>query len=219
MEGQQADIAPGSPLAVVALFTEIVRQRFLPSNGLAWAWYENPTPREHDRNDIDAPAKVMIEPAFNVNTETRNVRPAIFIDKGETQPEKVSLGNFVGQKLSSGMSAHYLHGHMSIEIEAVSDQKGESAILADLVWFYMLAGRQHIQAMAGLHDLSEPVLGRTVPYEADKNAWSTRVSFAITVPFRWTTVPISPLLQEIVLRYRQSGDTNPDTYLLKQYIP
>jgi len=216
--GQQADIAVGSPLAIVALFTEIVRERFRPGNGLAWAWDENSTPKEPEENTEDEPRRIVIEPGFNENTEVRNYRPAIYIDKGETAAGKVAIGNFVGQQLHTGLRAFYALGTAPIDIEVVSDVKGESAILGDLVWFYILAGRDLIRSTFGIHELTPPILGKTVPFDGDKGQWSTHISFEVQFDLRWTTLPISPLLADIVVRYRASGSGSADEFLLKQYI-
>ena len=216
--GQQADITVGSPLAIIALFTEIVRERFRPGNGLSWVWNENSTPQKSEENTEDQPRRIIVEPAFNENTEVRNFRPAIYIDKGETAAGKVALGNFVGQQLKSGFRAFYALGTAPIDIEVVSDAKGESAILGDIVWFYILAGREQIRATFDLHEMTPPILGKTVPFEGDKGQWSTHISFEVQFNLRWSTLPISPLLEDIVVRYRDSKETNPDTYLLKQYI-
>lgn len=216
--GQQADITVASPLAVVALFTEIVRERFRPSNGLSWVWNENSTPQKTEENTEDAPRKILIEPAFNENLEVRNYRPAIYIDKGETAAGKVAIGNFVGQQLHTGLRAFYALGTMPMDIEVVSELKGESAILADLVWFYFLAGREQIRSTFDIHDITPPILGRTVPFEGDKTQWSTHITFEIQVNLRWSTLPVGPLLADILLRYRDSKETNPDVFLLKQYI-
>jgi hypothetical protein len=218
LAGQQADIAVGSPLALVALFTEIVRERFRPSNELAWVWYENETPALAEANTETAPRKILIEPAFNENLEVRNFRPAIYIDKGETAAGKVALGNFVGQQLHTGLRAFYAMGTTPLDIEVVSDARGESATLADIVWFYFVAGRDLIRATFGIHDLTPPILGKTVPFEGDRGQWSTHITFEVQFELRWTTLPVGPLLQDIVLRYRDSKETNPDVYLLKQYL-
>lgn len=216
--GQQPDIAVGSPLAIVGLFTEIVRERFRPGNGLAWAWSENSTPTKTEENTEDEPRKIVIEPSFNENTEVRNFRPAIYIDKGETAAGKVSIGNFVGQKLQTGLRAFYALGTVPMDIEVVSENKGESGILADITWFYILAGREQIRSTFGLHELTPPILGRTVPFEGDKGQWSTHITFEVQFDLRWTTLPIGPLLKDIVIKYHDSGDPNPDSYFLKQYI-
>lgn len=211
---QQQDVLPGSPTALVALMAEIVRERFRPFNGLPWAWTEVETPLPTETGQEDGPRKVLIEPAFSVHAEQRNYRPAIYVDKGETTLEKPAVGNLAGRQLRSGLAAFYATATVYIDIECVSDQKGESATLADTVWFYLLAGREQICSTFGLRDLAPPALGRTLPSEEEKVAWSTHVTFAVQLPLRWNTRPIAPLLQSVDLRLRDEGDG----YLLRDVI-
>lgn len=217
MPDQQEDVLPGSPLAITAVFTEIVRERFRAENQLAWVWTENPTPSSTETNEPGAARKIVIEPGFNANTEVRNYRPAIFVEKGDTVSGKVAVGNLAGQKLSTGMRAFYALTTVPIDIECVSDQKGESAQLADIVWFYILGGRELMRKTFGLHDMSNPTLGRTLPFEQDKQAWSTHITFEVQFSLRWTTLPMGPLLNSIVARFRESG-ADPDTFFLKNYV-
>jgi hypothetical protein len=218
MPDQQADVAIGSPLAIVALVTEIVRERFREGNGLAWRWEDNPTPEPTETNDLDAPRKIVIEPAFNTGDEARNYRPAIFVDKTSTSPNKVVINNMAGKHLPSGLTGFFTLAEIPIEIECVSGVKAESATLADIVWFYILAGTEQIRKTFGIHDMSAPVLGSTGPFQQDKEVWSTKVTFTMQVEFRWTTKPVGPLLKSILLRLKDSGETNPDAYLLQRYI-
>lgn len=218
LPGQQADVALGSPAAIEALFTEIIRERFRPGNGLAWVWGDNPTPLADELNDPDAPRKILIEPGFNENVEVRNFRPAIIIEKGETSSEKVVINNFAALTLPTSLIRFYSLCHIPLEISCVSDTKMESALLADLVWFYLLAGRNQIRETFGIHEVSNPTLGRSTPYDSDKTAWTTKVVTSLQVEFRWSTVPVAPLIQGVEARYRASGETNPDAYLLQQYI-
>jgi hypothetical protein len=218
MPGQQADVMPGSALAVLALLAEIIRERFRPKNQLAWAWSENPTPDVDEENTVDAPRKILIEPSFAENNETRNYRPAILVDKQDTIPSKVAIGNFVGQQLHTGLRGFYSIATIPIDINIVSDRNGESAILADIVWFYLLAGREPIMKTFGMQDMSNPILGRTTPQDVDRRVWSTHITFTIGINLRWSTLPISPILRDVVTRYKTSGETDFDTFLLSQHI-
>ncbi len=217
MPGQQADIMPGSPLAVVALFTEIIRQRFRPGNGLAWEWSDDPNPQPTEAETVAAPRRVVIEPTFTKQAETRDYEPAIYVGKGSTVPSKVALNNKAGQQLRSGYKGFYTLAQMPIKIEVVASEPGASATIADVAWFFLLSGREEIRKTFGLHDMENPVLSETTPSARAKDMWSTFVTTTVLIEFRWTTVPISPLLREIVVKYHQSGDPA-DVYLLKQYI-
>lgn len=218
LPNQQADVSPGSAPAVLALICEIVRARFKPGNGLAWYWDENPTPQPDESNDPDAPRKLTILPAFALSGEIRNYKPAIYVDRGAFTAQQVALGHLAEQKLNTGARAHYALGEVPLTLEVVGSTALESAILADIVWFYLLAGRDEIRRTLGLRDLTMPQLGPTLPGKDDKTLWSTTVAFDVTLNLRWLTVPISPVLREFVVRYRSSGETNPDVFLLAQYL-
>lgn len=219
MAGAAADVAVGSPLALVGLFTTIVRERFRAGNGLPWVWSPEATPLSSATNEPDAPRKILIEAAFSEGLEVRNFRPAIFIDRGDITPGKVAIGNFIGQHLPTAKKGYYALASCPIDIEIVAERKGESSTLADLVWFYVLAGRDLIRSTFAIHELTPPVLGRTLPFEQDKTAWSTHVSFEIQYDLRWSTVPISPLLADVVMKFKASGHRSFDSFLMEQYIP
>ena len=219
LPGQQVDVMPASPTAVVALITEILRERFRPENALPWAYTDGLTPASDETGDVDAPRKLLIVPAFSEHAEARNFRPAIYVDKGDTVAEGVAIGHVAGKHLPSGLTGFYALGNIPIDVECVSDQKGESATIADTAWFYLLAGREQILRTFGLHTMTLPTLGRTLPGEKDRGEWSTHVTFAISTHLRWTTKPISPLLQSIVIRFRDSNEPNPDVFLLQEYLP
>jgi hypothetical protein len=219
MPDQQAEVMPGSSLAVLALLTEIVRERFREDGALPYLWQDNATPGEAETNELDEPRKIVIEPAFSVNKTNRNYRPAIYVDKQETVPEKVAIGNFVGQELRSGLRGFYSITSIPIDIEVFGGTNGESAMIADIVWAYLLSGREQIQKTFGMQSMSNPVLGRTVPQQADREGWVTHITFTISIGMRWSTKPISPILNSMVATFRKSGETNFDAFLLKKHIP
>lgn len=225
LPGQQADIAPNSPMAVVALFTEIVRERFRSGNDISWVWEPNPTPlatetgeppEEVAADEDGGPRKLLIASSFSVHGTARNVRPAIFVRKGPTGPVKTVVNNQAVQHLPTGGKGFFLPARIPITIECVSTQEAESATLADLVWFYLLAAREEVQGTFGIHELGEPMLGETTPFEESKESWSTPVSLDILVNFQWKTVPISPVIREIAIRVKNSGGL--DQLVLDQLV-
>jgi hypothetical protein len=218
LPNQQADIAPNSPLAIVALFTEIVRERFREGNDLSWIWDINPTPNGTETNEPDAPRKILIAPSFGVHGEARNYRPAIYIRKGATAPEKTVINNQAGQQLKTGLKGFWLPATIPLYVEAISTSEAESATLADLVWFYLLAAREPIRAEFGILNYSDPVLNETTPYNEERDVFSTKVSMQIMVEFRWITEPISPKIREIALRLKSRTNPDIDSFLLEQYL-
>ena len=218
MPEQQADISPGSAPAILAIICELIRERFRSTNNLAWYYDENPTPQPTEDNDIDGPRKITILPAFAVDSDIRNFKPAIYVDRDTFSAQQVAVGNTAYKKLNTGATAYYAHGNTTIDLEIVGNTPLESTVIADIVWFYLLSGRDVIRSTLGFRDMSLPVISNTVPSKDDKTTWVTHVTFSVQVNLRWITVPISPILREIALKYQRSGETNPDTYLLAQYL-
>lgn len=204
LPGQQADILPGSPTAVLAVFTEIVRERFRPGGDLPWYWDGNLNPANDAQGTSGSARKVLIEPGYSETAEVRNYRPAIYIDRMQTVPNKAVLANFVGQHLPTGLRAFHSLVTIPLAIQVEASRKGESATLADAVWFYLLSGIEPIRATFDIHEITMPELGRTELSDKDKATWVTPITFAITTNLRWTTVPVSSTIREVVARTQDS---------------
>ena len=198
MPGQQKDVMPASPSAILAVFTEIVRERFRQVGGdLSWFWDPNFNPKATDAGNPGGPRKVLIETGFSETAEIRNYRPAIYIDRGVIQPGKIALANLVGQQISTGLRAFHTQAQVPITITVETSRKGESAILADTVWFHIMSAVEQIRRDFDVHDITPPVLGATVAADKDRTVWVTQVGFTITLNLRWTTVPTGPEIREV----------------------
>ena len=221
LPGQQAEVAPGSPLAVLAIFAEIARERFrsaATASQLPWYWNDNPTPAANEDNQTDFPRKILIEPSFSVATEARNFVPAIYVDRLATSPNKSMLNNFVGQRLPDTKKGFMVIADIPIEFECVSDERMESAQIADILWMYLLSGIEQMRETFGFYEILPPSLSRTAPYAEDKTKWATKVQLDTKLTFRWVTTPIASTLRDFVTKYQQSGSTDIDSYLLQQYV-
>lgn len=232
-------IAPGSPTAVIGLFVLALRHRFSPgttgkgfvgggSEGgmeedpdwqepetvepLPWIWSTELQPSDECSGTpgIDAPKKILIDPAFNMAKGARNYRPAIFVDRGDVTPAPMAVGNFVGMHNQSAGKSYMILGNMPLVIECHSELPVESCAIAETVWYYILATRLVFRQHFGLYDVSEPVLGRTLPENEDKDVWKTTVSFNVQVEHRWGVRSIAPLLRDVAVNISKYG--NPDAY-------
>jgi hypothetical protein len=195
---QPAVIVDGSPLAIIGIFVSFLRERYAPGNGPSdYPWYEDHTK-----------TKLVIESGFEDDHGERGKKPALFVDKDESVYAKTHIGDRAGYRFTDKKDIQWCFSTVPVIIDCVSHQRAESAILGDITQWSIHASSDALQATFALHDMSPPRLGRTVPYEADREAWSTPVSFSVQYIVRWTTVPVLPLLQEIVLKIRQSGLTS-----------
>lgn len=190
---QPRAIRPGSGLAVIGVFVEVLRSRFQDGT-LDWVY--NP--------DIKKTG-IAIESAFNEDDQHRNKRPAIFVDRDEQVIGRSVVGDFAGQNLMSGMRGFWALESVPILIECVAAKKGESAIIADLAGIFLHASSDLIQAAFGLHEMTPVNRGRTQPFTRDKNQWVTAITFNIQYNLRWSNTPTGPLLQELVTRVVNSG--------------
>lgn len=205
---QQINIRPGSGMAVIGVFVEVVRGRFMPDQGLPWVWNNDPKATE-----------ITIESAFNEDTQLRNTRPAIFIDRDEQIRGRTVLGDFVGQQNTSSLRGFWALDTMPILIECVAAKKAESAIIGDVTSWFLGASSDLIQAAFGLHEMTPCTLGRTQPSERDKGEWITPITFSVQFSARWTNKPAAPLLQQIITRVEASGEDNATAFFEEIALP
>lgn len=187
-------IAAGSPLAIQGVFLQIIRERFRSDANIGIIW----------REDIST-TDVVIETSYNEETESRSQTPAVYITRLNTVPSRVVLGDRAGVRLTDHLEGFGALTTVAMQVECVSNDEGESAILGDIVQFMLLASQDVIQKEFGFYDMSHPTLGETTVYPRDVNKWSTMVNFTVQFWIRWSQVPIAPLLQQISQKITANG--------------
>jgi hypothetical protein len=201
---QNVSIRPGSKLAVLGVFVEIIRRRFAADVVLPdFEWLWDP--------DIKK-TKIAVESAFNEDKEHRNFRPSVFIDCDDQTHGRVVLGDRAGKNLKTGLEGFWNLQVVPVLIECTAGKRGESARLGDIVGVFLQASSDLIQAKFGFHDMTPIVVGRTQPVTKDKDVWVTAVTFNVQYPMRWTNAPTAPLLQEIEVAIVASGVDNATTF-------
>jgi len=191
-------IIDGSPLALIGVFVSILRERYAPGQGIVnYPWYADITK-----------TKITIESAFADSDEHRNFKPAIFIDKEETIYGKVVIGDRAGRNMFTSQDFFWSLATVPILIDCVASRRGESASIGDVVQWTLHSASDIIQGVFGFHSMSPPRLGKTIPYEADKKAWTSPITFQVQYNVRWATVPIAPLLQDIALHITAGAGTS-----------
>lgn len=194
---QQVSMRPGSKMAVLGVFVEVVRKRFaagVVDPDFQWLW--DP--------DIKK-TRLAVESAFNEDKEFRNFRPGVFLDCDDETHGRVVLGDRVGQNFKTGLVGFWDLQTVPILIECVAGKRAESAILGDIVGVFLHASSDLIQAKFGFHDMTPVTVGRTQPHTKDKDTWVTPVTFTVQYPTRWTNAPTAPLLAELELEVTASG--------------
>lgn len=201
---QNVSLRPGSKLAVLGVFVEVIRKRFAidtVSGDFQWLWNE----------DIKL-TKLAVESAFNEDKTHRNFRPAVYVDCDDQTMGRVVIGDRVGQNLRNGLEGFWNLQSVPILIECVAAKRAESAALGDVVGVFLHASSDLIQAKFGFHDMTPVTVGRTQPSPRDKDQWITSVTFVVQYPLRWTNAPTAPLLQEMELQITASGANSATEY-------
>jgi len=233
--GEHKNITVGSPLAVIGLFVLALQHRFSPAaigsdnlvgdspdlrvpvewedptvpEPLPWIWSGDLKPADEcNPSNAGAPRPIYIGPSFDRNKNIRNYQPAIYVDRGNVTVQKVSNNNFVGQHNASGLEAFGAIARIPIQLDCTAQSYGDSNIIADTVWFYILASRNILSRTFGFHQIVEPVLGATVPDEIDKQIFHTQIYCDVELFIRWSTKPIAPLINDIVLRVGKAGSVD-----------
>lgn len=188
----RTQIAAGSPLAVLGIFIEALRERFNEEANLGVVW----------RDDIQT-SDIIIEAGYNVETEARDSGRALYVNRLNTSPTQVAIGDRVGVSLPEHLEGFTCMMASQITIDCMSNDAGESAILADIVQSFFIASRQIFCAMYGFHDFGLADMGQTLPFEGDQGKWNTTVSLVVQYQARWSTVKIRPKLQGFGLTFTQ----------------
>lgn len=219
LNGENVDIMPGSPLAVVGLWIEALRFRFNanPAEPLPWVWMNNlqpaedeaETPLQPDPTDphkvIGSPRRLLIDSAYNIEKAARNYRPALYVGRGAVRPIKHSLNNLAGEYMPTQYKAYHCLAAMPILIECEGEAAGESSTIGETVWAFVLSCRDIFRKEFGFHEITEPSLGETSYSVSDKPVWSTPVQFEVQYDVRWGVKPIAPFLRDLNLKL-QSPD-------------
>lgn len=220
LNGENADVMPGSPLAVVGLWIEALRYRFNanPAEPLPWVWRNNlraaedeaETPLQPDPNDphtvIGSPRTLLIDSAYNIEKAARNYRPALYVGRGSVRALKLSVNNFTGEYFPTQIKAYHCLASMPIIIECESEASGESSTIAETVWAFVLSCREIFRQDFGFHEITEPVLGETAPNNTDKTVWVTPVQFEVQYDVRWSVKPIAPFLRDLTMQISPGKD-------------
>lgn len=175
-----------------------------------WVWDNSLRPTSecpHPDNPDLVRTKILIDSGYNIHRGTHNYKPAIYVDHGNTVSQKVVIDNRVGNNLPSGIVGYYCFANTEMMIECDAETPGESSLIGETVWFFLLATRDIFRKDFGLHDISEPVLGKTFNDLEDKTVWKTPISFGVTSELRWAVRPIGPLINDIALTIQKQGIT------------
>lgn len=187
-------IPAGSPLAIQGVFLEIIRERFSKDANIRWTW--DPSIEISD---------ILIEASYGDEDTVRNYSPAVYITRAKTIPAKVVVGDRVGVRLKDHLEGFGTITTTGVNIDCVSNDEGESAVISDIIHYMILASQDVIEREFGFYTISPPIMESTQPFEKDQTKFNTPINFQVQYWIRWAQVPIKPLLNNITTKIQRSG--------------
>lgn len=192
IELQQSDlIFLHSPLNLLAQFVLLLEERF--SLGLL--------PWQHDRDENKT--GIFIHTEYNTPQETANAYPRIVVGRGSVvHRTDVALGDLDDRQPHLRTQEGYYHwsvGEADIQIQCVSENRGECCILGDTIQATVGMSRKEILKQFTLRSLSATNLLPVQPYKRDKEKWQVSLQFRVGFEQRWFTLPAAPLLRGITV--------------------
>ena len=209
-ENANARITLSTPLAILGMLVDVVRQRFAEGvysdPTLDWVW--KPLD-EYAPGDDDV---IYVESGWNTNIEARTARPGIWIDIEQNVYLKAGIGHQdqMPVNIRNRLEQFYASGEAEIIIACTSTNSGESTLLGSIVQDHLQMASNIIQANFGLRDISDIVMNKTVKFVKDDKLWDTPIQFRVKYEARWATMPVENLLNALTVNLRDSDD--PDLY-------
>jgi len=208
VDSTNPSIILSSPLTVLGVFVEILRQRFaegIYSNpALDWVW----------KPELSTTG-IFIESGYNTNIEARTTRPGIWIDREQNLYQQAAIGHQDQRSMNIQMnlSMFYAIGEMDLSFWCTSPNRGESMMIGSIVQDFLQMSSDIIQAKFGFRNLSDVIMNKTQPMEKDDQLWNTTLEVRAQYEIRWATMPAENLLRSIAATI--SNQDNPEEYLQK----
>lgn len=202
VEGSHDDVLPGSPMAVLGVFVEVLRARYSQDNAnrTPYIWRPDSTPTETEEGTEAEPRTLIIESQYLAHPDVRDMAPGLYVERGMLSFATVSIGNRGDHDQRSGADLYMIQATMPISIHCVSPLRGESMELGMDVGFYLLTLMTGLREIFGFQDVRPPVVDGTQVFRrsgADIESWITPVTTQVTCKYLWTERPIAPMLREI----------------------
>ena len=201
VDGSHPWLRISTPLTLIGIFVAVLRERFDPATFsdpvLPWAWKEDLKETE-----------IFIESGFNEEIEARNARPAIWVDRAQNNYGRVSVGDQDQMPIDVKYrhETFYSTAETDMLLQGSAPKRGESMLVGSITQDFLHMTSRYIEAVFGLRDMSPVIMGRTVPYEKDKNLWNTPVELRTFYEIRWAGVPMATLLTRLYMKIADKDD-------------
>lgn len=164
---------------------------------------------------------LFIHTELEEGKSTRNETPSIIVGKGSVVFQRPLIGDIDQNNydvLSKNGTYYYGVLEADIRIHCLSENKGESSLLGDIVHFFIGCSRQALCRGLTLLDISQAVLQPAQQYDRDTKRWSTVVTFRVIYERRWYSVPGAPPLRQIIFDVQEAFGGDDAATLLRQII-
>jgi hypothetical protein len=198
-----------SPLALSGVFISILRERFKVGNGLAWEYHTGEAGRQT--------GSLLIEAGSNPLSEERSVRPAIYVIRNPIAYKQAIVGDLNSVQHRSQAKVYYATAETSFTFTVESNEEGEAAQISDHVLCTLMMGSDIIERTFGFRKLGPFALSAVSKPTHDQPIAQIHVSMGLTFDVRWGTIPIAPILNEIVVNYKNTTYNSSEDYFSEIY--
>lgn len=175
-------------LDIIGAFVYVVRDRFTNQEFKDFPWRYS-----EDSNKT----RVFIEAGSVDSYEQKDARPGIFLDRSSMVFSKLAINNMANYDVTTGVKDFYCLGGGQISIDCISQNRGESTTLADIVASHILMSEDVFRSVLNFRDMSPVTLGATQPWEKDDRTFITRVTTEFTYDLSWKIDPLPVRLERI----------------------
>jgi hypothetical protein len=175
-------------LDIIGAFVYVVRDRFTNQRFKEFPWKYS-----EDSNKT----RVFIEAGSVDSYEQKDARPGIYLDRSSMVFSKLAINNMANYDVTTGVKDFYCLGGGQISIDCISQNRGESTTLADIVASHVLMSEDVFRSVLSFRDMSPVTLGATQPWEKDDRTFITRVTTEFTYDLSWKIDPLAVRLERI----------------------
>ena len=175
-------------LDIIGAFVYVVRDRFTNQEFDNFPW---------KYSDDSNKTRVFIEAGSVDSYEQKDARPGIFLDRSSMVFSKLAINNMANFDIKTGVRDFYCLGGGQISIDCISQNRGESTSLADIVAIHVLMSEDIFRSALNFRDMSPVTLGATQPWEKDDRTFITRVTTEFTYDLSWKIDPLAVRLERI----------------------
>ena len=202
-------VAVKSPLALVGVFLQILRERFSESQQLQWVY----VPGDGGR----ALSTIHIEAGGNPETEDLARRPAIFVNRGPITFTQPVIGDQAGAGFEKGIRAFYAMAETNFVFSVESEEAGEAEQIADLLLSTLMMGSYEIVKAFLFRKLGPFAMSSRAKTRQDTELTVISINAGLSYDVRWRTIPIAPILKEVIVKARESTYTDGNEFFSKIY--